>query len=498
MEKNYRLTYDFGSGSVKAALVDEAHQLVGVENAPYPTYFPHNGWAEQKPADHWKAMCRATRALLVRTGAAPEAIVGIALSHTATSVIFTDADGVPLTDCVMWMDGRAGREADAINARLGEARYTGKNVIAKLAWFLRHQPETVGRAAYMLDVAACLLHRMTGRFVYEFTGARATCLVDLQTRSWDPAQFDLIGFPRRLVPETIIGSTEQAGVLTAQAARQMGLVPGIPVFGGCSDHATAILGTASVRPGDAHLYIGTSAWLAVVTGGDAPHPGRMPSPVPGMRYHFYDTDAGGTCLDQLAALYYPDAADAFEQIGQDILALQRAEDTEDILFLPFLAGASAPLNDLNVRASLLNLKRSTRRAHIARAVMEGVCLNLRWMCELHAQQTGTPIRALRGIGGGMCSPVFVQMLADVIGVPVTPMESPRFAGNLGLSLCIDLGRGRYRDFSALSAVVQPGIGRHPRPETRARYDRLYGIYRAAYQALTPVYQQLNGSKENER
>lgn len=494
---NYRLTYDFGSGSVKAALVDDTYHLAGVENAPYPTYFPENGWAEQKPAEQWDAMCRATRALLSRTGVSPHAVTGIALSHTATTVIFTDANGEPITDCVMWMDGRAALEAEALNAKLGEARYTGKNVIAKLAWFLKHKPETVEKARYMLDVAACLLHKMTGRFVYEFTGARATCLVDLETRRWDPKQFDLIGFPKRLVPETIIGSTERAGDLTARAAEALGLVPGLPVFGGCSDHATAVLGTACTAPGDAHLYIGTSAWLAVVTDARDPNPGRMPSPVPGMRYHFYDTDSGGACLDLLAALFYPDAAgDVFGQIDRDILALQRMNDAEDILFLPFLAGASAPLNDLNVRAGLLNLKRSTGKAQIARAVMEGVCFNLRWMCEIHARQTGKPVRALRGIGGGMCSPVFVQMLADVLGVPVTPMADPRFAGNIGLALCIDLGLGRYRDFSALRAIAAPDIGRHPRPETKARYDRLYELYRAAYHALAPVYERLNGTKEN--
>lgn len=495
MEQTYRLTYDFGSGSVKAALADQDYRLIDVENVAYLTYFPHNGWAEQKPSEHWQAMCRATRALLARTAIRPESIAGIAISHTATTVIFTDADGEPITDCVMWMDGRAGQEAEEINRRLGQARYTGKNVIAKLAWFLKHRPDVVDKASYMLDVAACLLHRLTGQFVYEFTGARATCLLDVDTGCWDPAQFACIGFPRHLVPERVVRSTELVGTLTAAAAQMLGLVPGIPVFGGCSDHATAILGTACIHPGDAHLYIGTSAWLAVVTGPDDPHPGRMPSPVPGMRYHFYDTDSGGTCLDMLAALYYPEA-DAFARISQDILALQQAGDGEDVLFLPFLAGASAPLNNLSVRASLLNLKRSTGRAHIARAVMEGVCFNLRWMCELHAQQTGQPVAALRGIGGGMCSPVWVQMLADVIGVPVTPMENPRFAGNIGLSLCVDLGLGRYQDFAELEQAVRMDRTCWPRPGTRARYDHLYTIYRAAYRALEPIYEQLNRTKEN--
>lgn len=495
---NYRLTYDFGSGSVKAALVDELYNLTGVKNAPYVTYFPQNGWAEQKPQELWDAMCRSTQELLGETHIAPEQIVGIAISHTATAVILVDECGEAITDCIMWMDSRAEREAEEINRKLGEKKYTGKNVISKLAWLLKNRPQKIQDACYMLDISAYLMHKLTGNFLYEFTAARSTCLVDMEKRCWDQKQFDLIKFPRTLVPEKIIGSIEQAGTVTAEAAAQTGLCEGIPVFGGCSDHATAILGTACVNPDDAHLYIGTSAWLAVVTSDEDVHRGRMPSPIPKQWYHFYDTDSGGTCLDSLRDLYYRDVEkEPFDRIGQDVMQLQAVADREDVLFLPFLAGASAPINNMTVRGSMLNLKRSTDRMHIARAVMEGICFNLRWMKELHEQSTASPITALKGIGGGMCSPVLVQMLADILGVPVTSMQNPRFAGNIGLALCVDLGLQRDSDFSKLSHIIRSGVTCEPQPENKERYDRLYQIYRAAYHALEPIYEQLNGNRNRE-
>ncbi|MGN1008991.1 MAG: FGGY-family carbohydrate kinase, partial [Butyricicoccus sp.] len=438
---------------------------------------------------------QATRTLLGKTGIAPAYIEGIAMAQTATTIIFVDAQGEALTDCVMWMDGRAGQQAQRINLEIGEQRFSGKNVLPKLLWFVENEPETVQKAAYMLDVSAYLFHKLTSEWAYEFTGARATNLVDIPKRAWDPAMFELIGFPRRLVPDRIAGSTEKIGVLTAAAAEMLGLAEGIPVFGGCSDHATAELGTGCIRPGDAHIYIGTSAWLAVSTASTSSHAGRMPSPVPGINYHFYDTDSGGACFDYLIQTYYAkelaEGKDAFAVMNQEVRQLQEQNDSENVIFLPFLAGASAPINNTTVRATLLNLKRSTKRSHIARAVLEGVCFNLRWMRDIHTEKNGWKVNFLRGIGGGMSSPVFAQMLADVLETPLTPLENPRFAGNLGLASCIELGLNGEADFTLLDRIVRLGRTYQPNVSAAARYTRLYHLYRQSYQALEAIYEQMN-------
>lgn len=498
MGKHYRLTCDFGSGSVKAALCDSGYHVIGVENAPYRTQFPKLGWALQKPAEHWDALSGAVRRLLERTGVGPGQIEGVALAQTATTIIFTDQDGGPLTDCVMWMDGRAEAQAQEINRKLGRQQFSGKNVIAKLLWFLQNEPEMVERAAYMLDLSAWLFRQLTGEWAYEFTGSRATNLVDIPRRAWDQEMFDLIGFPRRLVPERIAGSAERVGGLTAQAAATLGLLEGTPVFGGCSDHAAAVLGAGCIHPGDAHIYIGTSAWLAVSTPDKGDHAGRMPSPVPGLHYHFYDTDSGGASFEWLLQTCYAkelaEGLDGFAVMNAEVEQAQREGRDERLLFLPFLAGASAPVSNTAVRASLLNLKRSTTRADIARAVLEGVCFNLRWMRDIHAGQHGWKVNFLRGIGGGMCSKVFAQMLADVLQTPLEPLADPRFAGNLGLAVCVGLGLRGGTDFSPAERIVRCGRTCQPDPAAAQRYDTLYRLYREAYQSLEPVYYGLNAGK----
>lgn len=495
----YRLTYDFGSGSVKAALSDQNFRLCGVENEPYATYFPQLGFAEQKPEEQWQAMCEATRRLMERTGVSPWEIEGIAMAQTGTTIIFTDETGRPLSNCVMWMDGRADRQAQEINARLGEKRFSGKNVYAKLLWFLQNRPELVSDAAHMADVSSLLFFRMTGQWACELTGARSSGLLDVKRRRWDEPMFELIGFPRRLVAERILTATEAVGALTPQAAQELHLRPGIMVFGGCVDHATAMLGTGCIHPGDAHIYIGTSAWLAVCTAAEDPKPGRMPSPVPGQCYHFYDTDSGGSSIDYLLHTYYGKEAaegrDVFAEMNREIGLAQKEGDRENVLFLPFLAGASAPISNVSVRATMLNLTRSTERRHIARAVMEGVCFNLRWMRDVHASEHGWNVNHLRGIGGGMQSATFVQMLADVLNTPLTPLEGPRFAGNLGLQACIEIGLGRAADFGVLDAVVRCGKTVRPDREKQRRYDRLYSLFREGYACTEGLYRRLNAEAD---
>lgn len=490
----YHLTYDFGSGSVKAALSDQDYCLCGIENVSYPTYFPQFGQAEQKPEEHWRAMCQATVKLLEKTGVNPSDILGIAMAQTATTIIFTDNEGSPLTDCVMWMDGRADRQAQELNKKVGKNVYNGKNVLAKLVWFMENRPDIVEKSHCMLDVSGWLFRKMTGEWAYEFTGARATGLVDIEKRCWDKKMFQLSGFPERLVPARIALSTDRIGALTDEAAAQLGLTKGIPVFGGCSDHATAMLGTGCIRPEDAHIYIGTSAWLAVAATDKDLVPGRMPSPVPGLRYHFYDTDSGGSCIDFLIQTFYPEELKKGEDVYQILekeVEQAMEEDMEKVLFLPFLAGASAPVSNTTVRASLLNLTRSTKRRHIALAVMQGICFNLRWMKEIHQEKNGWNPNFLRGVGGGMGSSVLSQMLADVLDTPFSPLNNPRFAGNLGLQSCIDIGLHDDKDFTILDQIVTCAKTYQPRSKYTQKYNCLYEAYRESYQSLEQMYKKLN-------
>ncbi len=496
--KQYSLTFDFGSGSVKAALVGGDHRILASCNRPYNTYYPQKGWAVQSPDTAWSSLLEATRLLMESAAILPAQVKGIALSHTGSTVLFVDGEGKPLTDCVMWMDGRAVEQAGRLNALAGRELYTGKNVIAKLLWFMEMQPEVVRSAYKLLDLQGYLLFCMTGELVYESTGARTTRLFHEREGCWDADKFAQSGFPRRLVPERVVRSEELVGRLTAQAARLLGLSEGTPVYGGCCDHATAVLGAACIHPGDAHIYIGTSAWLAVTAREYRDVPTIRPSPVPGQWYHYYESDSGGNCIDYLLRHHYQkelsEGLDVYSLLGEESAD---SSSYKDVLFLPFLTGASAPISDVRSRASLLNLEAGTTRGQISRAVLEGLGFNLLWLKEFCTADNGWNVGQLRGIGGGMMLPESVQTIANILGDPIATVRDPRFAGNVGLAVCVEVGLQEHDDgYSVLDKTGAFDRLFVPQEALRERYDRLYRSYKAAFFALSQIYNTLNNRKED--
>ena len=255
-------------------------------------------------------------------------------------------------------------------------------MIAKLRWFMENEPELIARAEKMVDLQGYLFFLMTGTVAYEHTSAWTTRLYDPHHCRWDDAQIALCGIPRRL-PERIVRSEELVATLLPEAAALLGLQAGTPVFGGCCDHATAVLGAACVHPGDAHIYIGTSAWLAVTAEHYEDDLAIRSSPVPGQWYYYMESDSGGNSIDFLIRHFYQKELDQ----GLDVYSLIGEEASvsgayRDVLFLPFLTGASAPINDV-AHARILfesgsrNLSRSagTRRARrpwLQSALAEGV------------------------------------------------------------------------------------------------------------------------------
>lgn len=495
--KAYSLTFDFGSGSVKAALVGTDHRILASCSRPYSTYYPRKGWAVQSPDTAWASLLEATRQVMDAAAILPSQVKGIALSHTGSTIIFVDRNGNPLSDCVMWMDGRAMDQAAWLNALAGRELYTGKNVIAKLRWFVEREPELVRGAYKLLDLQGYLLLRMTGVMVYEFTGARTTRLFDVFQGRWDQAKFLQSGFPRRLVPERVVRSEDLVGRLTAPAARLLGLNEGTPVYGGCCDHATAVLGAACTHPGDAHIYIGTSAWLAVTAREYSDVSTIRPSPVPGQWYHYYESDSGGNCIDYLIRHHYQkelaEGLDVYSLLGEESAD---SSSYRDVLFLPFLTGASAPISDVRSRASLLNLEAGTTRGQIARAVLEGMGFNLLWLKEFYMADHGWDVGQLRGIGGGMMLPESVQTIANILGDPIATMRDPRFAGNVGLAVCVETGLREHTDgYAVLDKTGAFDRVFEPQSALRERYDRLYRSYKSAFFALSQVYNTLNEGKE---
>ena len=491
----YSLTYDFGTGSVKGAVIGANYEPVAVSNEPYPMYAPAPGFAEQKVEDYLTSFKKLTGRLLSEANLSGEDIQGLVISQTSSSLIFVDAGGNALNDCVTWLDSRAGEQAAQLNEKVGfDGWATSKRVAAKVAWFMEKRPEVVAAARYMVDVSGFFYLQLTGKTAFDLTAAFATGFIFPISREWNQMFLDTVGLDPALLTDRILHSFDVVGHTDTAYAREVGLAPGTPVFAGCSDNANGHLGTGSIHPGDAHIYLGSSGWLSVTTpvDDDAISFTQLPSAIPGLGYEYFCTNSVGTSIDYLIKKCYREEAgskDIYALLAEEAQSVE--EDPKEVLFLPYLYGEEAPVDDAHVRGTLLNLDPTVTRAHVARAVMEGIAFNYRWIKENLEENGQWQVNFVRAIGGGARSDLHLQIIADVMGETVTRLANARFAGNIGLAACIDIGLGKAKDFSIIEDYIQEERSFEPRGQFKERYDRLFAAFKRAYHALQELYTDLN-------
>ena len=266
---NYIISHDIGTSSDKAVLVDFNGTIVTTVAEPYPTYYPAPAHVEQDPNDYWKAVCITTKAIIKKAGIAPEDVKGIVFSTQAQGVIPVDEKGNNLMNNITWVDGRAEKQAQNIMNRLGGKKLftmvvgtpiMGKDCIAKMAWVRDEKPEIFAKTKYFLDVNGWLKFKCTGEMFAELSGASSYGL-DLKKKTWMSA-FPLVGVDMSKLPPLCRSTDKIGNGLTAQAAAETGLVKGTPVFGGCDDVQSAVVGSGMTGDGEIHIYLGTSAWVA--------------------------------------------------------------------------------------------------------------------------------------------------------------------------------------------------------------------------------------------
>jgi xylulokinase len=497
------LGYDVGTSSTKAVLLREDGTVAGAASAVYPVHTPHPGWVEQDPDDWWRACADAGRTAMQEAGASPADIAALAFSGQMQGTLPVDADGRPLTRCMIWLDARATAQAHALTRGLvrvcgygpvrllrwlwissGAPSLTGTDGISRTVWLREERPELWARTHKILDVKDHLLFRATGRYVTSYDQGNLTWLMDTRggRRCWSPRLMRLTGVPEERLPE-LVPSAAVVGPLTAAAAETLGLRAGTPVVAGAGDVCAMAVGTGAVEPGVMHLALGTGSWITAHVKRRAVDPlsyvATMCSAHPQRYVAVASQQSAGACLEwlrgALANGHRPSVAEL------DALLAQTPPGADGLLFLPWLTGERTPVDDQRARGGFANVGLNHSRAHLVRAVYEGIALNTRWALTKLERLTGyRATSGLRFAAGGARSPEWCQMLADVLDRPVLRMNRPELAAARGAALLAAQGIGLVPDFDAL-APLAPVEGRFdPRPEHRARYDEAFG-------ALTDYY-----------
>jgi gluconokinase len=479
---------DIGTTGVKAAAVDAAAVSCGGAEREYPTTSPHPGWAVQDPDAVTTAVVAVVREVMADVTAAGHPVAGIAFSSAMHSLIALGPDGSPLTPSVTWADERALPQARRLRESgdwLALHRRTGTPVhpmspLVKLLWFREQEPDIWRRATHWVGIKEYVLSRLAGVLAVDESIASATGLYGLATRDWDDGALALSGLRREQLP-SLHATTDVVGRI-GRGAATCGLPVGTPVIAGASDGVLANVGVGAVTPGLVACSIGTSGAIRGVVSEarvDARGSVFCYVLVPGRWVVGGATNNGGNVLRWLGRVIGADLADP--DTGLTALAATAPPGAEGLLMLPYLAGERAPRWAGDPYGALLGLTQRHGREHVARAALEGVCLQLALVLDA-MRSAGLEPKEMRATGGFAYSPFWRQLLADVLGAPIGfPADAQGSA--VGAALLGHIALGHLGSVDEAAALVRVSEVVQPEPDAADFYRELLPAFAATGEAV---------------
>ncbi len=493
----YVIGIDSSTTATKAQLVDAQGSVVAVVSSEYEYETPQPLWSEQAPDLWWTATKAAISGVLATAGVRGDEVAAIGLTGQMHGLVLLDEAGQVLRPSILWNDQRTSAECDEIRDRVGKdrlIRITGNDALTgftapKILWVRNNEPEIFNKARHVLLPKDYVRLRLTGEYASDKAGGAGTILFDLSTRTWSDEILADLDLDRSMFPDTFEGH-EVTGTVTTEAAAATGLAAGTPVVAGAGDQAANGVAVGAIDPGVVGLSLGTSGVVFTATDTPSIEPeGRLHAFCHGVadRWHFMgvmlsaagslrwlrDTVAPGTDFGDLSA-----AAGAI------------AAGSEGLLFLPYLTGERTPHPDPLARGAFVGLTVRHERDHLTRAVLEGVSFGLRDSFELIRSAGSADLTEVRASGGGTRSPIWRQILADVLNAEIRTVATAEGAAQ-GAAMLAAVGAGWFSSAQEASAAwlkldpaTAPG-------DNVAVYSQIYESYRALYPALAETMHQLS-------
>jgi len=487
------LGIDVGTGGTRAVLVDEAGRVLGAATAEHAEMAsPELGWAEQDPRDWWRAACVAIAECLTDAGATRAEVSAVGLSGQMHGLVLLDVAGEVVRPALIWCDQRTEEESRAITERVGAKRLieltanpalTGFT-LPKIWWVRAHEPEIWSRVRSIMLPKDYVRFKLTGARATDVADASGTLLFDVVNRCWSAEMLKASDLNSEILPE-VFESQEISGLVSKEGAAASGLREGTPVVAGAGDQAAGAVGMGIVEPGNVSATIGTSGVVFAATSSPVVEPrGRIHTfchAIPGRWHVMGVTQAAGLSLRWFR-----------DQFGggpsYDTLMKEAAEapvGADGLLWAPYLMGERTPHLDPNARGALVGLTAQHTRAHVIRAILEGVAFSLRDTFTIF-RELSLPVKSIRLGGGGARSFLWQQIQAGIYGMPVDLVVAEEGAA-YGAALLAGVGAGVWR---SVEAACETAVHVAKRVEPIARnvelLNRRYEEYRKLYPALRGI------------
>lgn len=494
------LGIDVGTTGVRAIIMDAEGKVVAEGKADQPLHTPRPNWAEQDPADWWSSTVKAVRACMERAlandGGHARKITGIGLSGQMHGTAFLDSGGEVLRPAMLWCDQRTDEQCSEIEALVGGRetliQLTSNKAIngfsaPKILWVKKNEPHVYEEIRKVLLPKDYVRFKMTGSMATDVSDASGTLLFDVANRKWSQQMHAALEIPESWMPDCA-ESPEIVAKVTQEASQVLGIPAGTPVVAGAGDQAAGAVGNGIVTSGAASCALGTSG--VVFWHCDEPvfdREARLHSfchAIPG-KWHLMGVTlaAGGSLRWFHDTLCHEDSYDLMTAEAKKV-----EPGSEGLVFLPYLAGERTPYTDANARGAFVGLSLRHGKAHMTRAVMEGVAMSLRDCVEL-AGEVGVGASEVRVTGGGARSKLWREILAALMNstVNITSVdEGPAY----GAAILAAVGVGAFESVEqACERLIRVSESvRADRSETEA-YNKVYSLYRPLYAALKPFFEQ---------
>ena len=491
------LGIDVSTTGAKALLIDLEGEVLSSATTALKLSTPHPLWSEQNPDDWWQGIRLSIAKALKDANAHAADIAAIGMTGQMHGLVLLDANGAVLRPAILWNDQRTSEQCDQIRAKVGKEqiiKISGNDALTgftapKILWVRENEPEVYKKIAHILLPKDYVRYKLTGEFAVDRAGGSGTILFNLAKRTWSEKLINILEIPREWLPPTFEGP-EITGATTKISAKETSLSEGIPVVGGGGDQAAQAVGVGAVESGIIALTLGTSGVVFATTESPLIEPeGRLHAfchAVP-ERWHFM-----GVMLSAAGSLqWYRDtlAPDTpFDALNAEANSI--SPGSEGLLFLPYLTGERTPHPDPMARGAWVGLTVRHTRAHLTRAVLEGVAFGIKDSFNLIKSAGLGDITQVRISGGGAKSQLWQQIMADVLGSELVTVNTTEGAA-FGAALLAGVGVGAFESVQdACEKTIQITGVTTPSEHTTNIYNDYYARYQALYPALADEFKQI--------
>ena len=491
----FTAVFDIGTTAVKAVLVSDTKEMAFSHSLPLETIYRRE-YKEQDPNEWYRVFCSIS-ALMVKKVPA-EKIRGIIMSGQMQDLIPVDDAGEALGNAVLYSDTRADKEASHINSLVGEDRIrkiTGNNMdasipAAKLFWLKEHEKERFRKTACFLGSSKdFIILKLCGKFTGDYTAASTFGLMDIHTKCWSNLMLESLSISTKLFPELFSTGTP-CGNVTKTGSGQTGFCEGTPVYAGAGDAGASTLSAGITEPGEYSIYLGTTGWIASVSRDVMTRQGVFNlSAIPRDLYINVVPflNAGGVHKWISDLLWSPEfGTPKYDYI--DSLLEQSEAGSGGLFFLPYLSGERFPVMDAKTRGAFIGLTNETTKAQMVRACLEGIAFSIRQGLEAISSEKPGKISL---VGGGAKTPVWRQIIADVLGTPITvTVDSSEYLPSVALASAVFIDQGLEESYNSFlsSLPVLKELTYNPSLPS-ALMDERYHKYLKLYPAIKVLFNQ---------